>query len=594
MKLRKVMRLLDNLSLIGKFAIIFIVCIFLPLILSGLGITINNNNRIYNNEIGNLKREYQRISSDISNIFTTALRNANVIMSDSNIGGLICESYDNERDFYNTLIYRDLKWYFNKYTSPNNSITDMTIYTDNYTVTDCDLLSKIDDNARKSIWYDKLAGITNTALVVPDRYLGNQGQFDNNTVSLVKHVIYNGASAVNGYIKIDMNISEMARRLNNETDTMRFYFYNDEYKCYIDPTRKRMLFYEGGADEFIKPKDAYIIDDLISSGKYLSNWRLVGRYDMNYIKRQQRNNILMMSLVCMGLGIISLALVYLIYCSNKRRIELLKRGMHDMVSEHFNRITDEPGRDEIAELITSYNYLSDRMSALINDVYKLEVRNKSAEIERVRAELKYLQSQINPHFIFNTLSALHIEALKNNCVSLAEHVYSLASVIRRILDRTEDLRPLYEELDFIRQYLELEKFRFQTKFRYEIDADDSAMELMTPPMIIQPLVENACRHGLQGKVGLREIKISVIPRNGFLRISVRDNGKGMNEKQILELRKSLDEDGFKGHIGIKNVYKRLGLYYGDGADIHITSKENEWTDVTLIIDMDALNNVSEL
>lgn len=584
-KSNKVMKALNNLSLFAKFALIFVFCVMLPISFSGIRYTVITNRQIEDREYENLENEARRIREEIFQMFATALRNANVVLSDSAVSSMMAKSYEDEEEFYNELLDNGMKGYFDRFTSVNDDFRFMRIFVDNYTVTNSDVFSKLDETAKSSLWYSEMEQGKNL-VVAPDFYTGHHGQYDNATISLVKKKLYAAENdAPEGYIKIDMNLSRLARLLDNKNRFMSFYLYNDKYKCYIDPVKKRLLSYEGRSDEAFDGGGTFSIDDKISGGEYLSGWRLRALCDTSDLKRRQRNNVLSTFLICAVFGVIALILVYLIYCSNKRRIELLKTGMNNMVNEKFEKITDETGRDEISEMIYEYNYMTDRMSSLINDVYKLEMKNSSMEAESVKAELKYLQSQINPHFIFNTLSAMQVEALKNGCGVLAEQIYGLARLMRRIIDWTDDYRPLSEELEFIRIYLELEKFRFGDKFAYEIDAREDALRNELPIMIVQPLVENSCRHGLQDKKGQRKVYVGAVQDNGALTVTVWDNGKGIDSETLKKINDDLGNKEFEGHVGIKNVYRRLKLCFGDRAAMNISSAVNEWTRITITIDM---------
>ncbi|MGM9937290.1 MAG: sensor histidine kinase [Candidatus Ornithomonoglobus sp.] len=583
MKHSRIIRILDNRSLLMKFVLIFVLCVMVPIIYSGIHYTTITNNWIMGSELENLERENGRIREEISQQFTTALSNANVILADSNISGIISKSYSGEREFYNSFVDGGMKGYFNRYLSLDDSFISMTIFTDNYTITDCDVFEKLGEIQKNTLWYQEMKDSGKRVTVVPDIYNGYHGQVDNKTISVIERERYIGENgSIYGYIKIDMNLAKLARKLDNKNSSMTFYLYNDTYKCYIDPVKKQLFTYDGSETEKADKK-VFTVDDKLSSGEYLSGWRVAGVCNLSEIQRQCRHNTISTILVCSAFGLLALLLVYLIYCSNTRRIELLKTGMKDMVNEKFNKITDDPGRDEIAELIHAYNYMTDRMSTLINDVYKLEMKNSSMEAESVKAELKYLQSQINPHFIFNVLSAMQIEALKNNCDELAEQIYGLARLMRRMIDWTDEFRPLSEEFDFIRVYLELEKFRFRDKFTYVINADSRALSHELPIMLVQPLIENSCRHGLQGKKGLREVALSASETDGILIIIVEDNGKGISSADLKKINESFEQKDFEGHVGLKNVRRRLKLYFGDKADMQVNSEENKWTRITIRI-----------
>ena len=157
-------------------------------------------------------------------------------------------------------------------------------------------------------------------------------------------------------------------------------------------------------------------------------------------------------------------------------------------------------------------------------------------------------------------------------------------MLRRLLDWSDDSEPLSNELGFIEIYLKLEKFRFGDKFNYEINVRNGAEECSVPKMIVQPHIENACRHGLQGITGDRLLVINADLHDNVLLVSVKDNGKGIPAQKLKEINDGLESEEFKGHIGMKNVYRRLKLYFGDSADMDIRSEENKGTEIIITID----------
>lgn len=532
-----------------------------------------------------MQREFKRIKSDIEHIFDFSVRTANIISDDPNVSQLICKHYSGQNEFYREIISRNLKGYFGRYTSYDDDIESITVYAQNDSIINGEVLSNIDEMICASPWYKAASASATDVSMVIDEYRGYSAPTNDGTVCIIKRYSYNSdGNNIMAYVKLDLNMNKLARVLDNNNEHMKFYLYSAERKMLINPFDKELQPYEGDIKEYLGGGNAYVIDEKIGNGNFLGNWGLAGKYDTSYTRSLQLWNTFFMNLANLFFGIIGLAFVILIYYSNKNRIELLKNGMSEMVNERFITIPNDQGMDEIGHLISTYNYMTERMSRLINDVYKLEVKNNQIETERMRAEYRYLQSQVNPHFIFNTLSAMQISALEYNCDELADRILDLASIIRRLLDWDEDFRPLSEEIDFIRMYLNLEKLRFGDKFEYYIDTEEEALNHKLPMMLIQPLIENSCRHGLQGKRGKRALAMSVSQSGTKLYIIVEDNGKGIAPEKLQKIKAGLADKEFAGHIGLKNIYHRLKLHFGDNADMDIRSAENEWTRIVIVID----------
>lgn len=165
------------------------------------------------------------------------------------------------------------------------------------------------------------------------------------------------------------------------------------------------------------------------------------------------------------------------------------------------------GSDEIGELAVHFNTMSARLEDLIEDVYVLELQQKSLELERVCAELKYLQAQIDPHFLFNTLNGMLVMCIRNGYTELADVVRALAKIMRRMTDNSRDTVLLSEEIEFVRMVLQIEHFRFGDRLEYELCIDEAALNCTVPIMAVQGLVENACKHGIQPMSGVWAVSL---------------------------------------------------------------------------------------
>lgn len=206
-----------------------------------------------------------------------------------------------------------------------------------------------------------------------------------------------------------------------------------------------------------------------------------------------------------------------------------------------------------------------------------------------------MQSQMNPHFLFNTLNAILVVCTKNNYSDVTDIIKSLSKLPRRLLSWKEDLVTLQEEMMFIDMYLKIEKFRFRDKFEYRFDLAEEALHYKIPKMSIQPLVENACKHGIQAVQGLGLVQIKAYVGDGRLRIVISDNGKGIEPGQLREMLVAVRSENASGSsIGIRNVYRRFELYYRDQVRFDISSKLHQGTEVSFAIPIKLLEHQEEL
>lgn len=249
------------------------------------------------------------------------------------------------------------------------------------------------------------------------------------------------------------------------------------------------------------------------------------------------------------------------------------------------------GPSEIRFLEQSLNSmkasLKDRIATLDENA-QLEKRIHQQELQQVkvkreldRARLLTLQAQINPHFLFNAMNTISRTALFEDADRTAELVTDLAGIFRYMLDQRTTVR-MEEELEFIRKYLKIQKIRFGERLEYEILSNEEVHSILIPPLIIQPLVENAIIHGLEPLEdgGFVKVVLESIKRKLF--ITVQDSGVGITESdksQVLQENQAVDNS----HIGMTNVLERIKLYYGTRAKMEIEQAEPKGTVIRLTL-----------
>jgi two-component system LytT family sensor kinase len=206
---------------------------------------------------------------------------------------------------------------------------------------------------------------------------------------------------------------------------------------------------------------------------------------------------------------------------------------------------------------------------------RIEMNLEQNQQHLLKARMDALTSQINPHFLFNTLNT--VSSLIRFDPDMARGVVlKLSNILRRLLRKHETFVPLREELDFIDDYLDIEVIRFgPDKLQIFKEVDDETLDAFVPSMLLQPIVENAIKHGLAPRLAGGQIHIRTKHRDGRLLIEIDDNGMGMSNERLLEV--------YGGGIGISNVHERLRLLYGDHFEMDIRSQEGEGTQIRIEI-----------
>jgi CHASE3 domain sensor protein len=254
-------------------------------------------------------------------------------------------------------------------------------------------------------------------------------------------------------------------------------------------------------------------------------------------------------------------------------------------------------KDELGDLIHLFNHLTEKHRVLVGNMYEQEIR-------LTRTELKFLQSQINPHFLYNTLDSIYWTAKEHEEEMIGDMAYNLSKFFRLSLQKGKDEFTINETLEHLEYYIRIQQLRFGERFSYTVEIEESCREIKLAKLLIQPLIENAFIHGLEKRSSGGELKLNISLKqrdplqNGqeaMLNIDVINNGPGISEDRLYYIQRelskiTLNENGqISNHeenesddlFGLKNVKSRIILVYGNKANLSINSRKDAGTCVTL-------------
>lgn len=288
--------------------------------------------------------------------------------------------------------------------------------------------------------------------------------------------------------------------------------------------------------------------------------------------------IIAMGIICyILLFCLSLFITSIITDPLKQLLESIKKVRAGDFSQQV-RFTNE---DEIGELGRGYNGMISYIKDLIERVYKLQIREREAE-------LNALQAQINPHFLYNTLDTIFWKAERNQVPEISEMVLALSRIFRLSLNRGNELTTVAQEQELVQEYLKLQQMRFQRKLTYDIDIDPKLLDKKIPKLIIQPFVENAIIHGIEELESGGHLQINGRLEQERMIFTITDNGVGMDDQKINDIlarnpNQQENPVGVSGGYAIKNVLERLELYYSSNHELKFTSTPGKGTTVTINI-----------
>ncbi len=285
-------------------------------------------------------------------------------------------------------------------------------------------------------------------------------------------------------------------------------------------------------------------------------------------------------------GSVLVSLVLIVFLSNHfaQRVERFKGEMEKAAHGERELAPDIGGNDEISELYRYLNSMIADIDNLTSRVYESRLEQEQLRTRQREAEFKMLASQINPHFLYNTLESIRMKAYAAGDTEVADMVKMLSKLMRRNTEIRDTLVSLRSELILTEYYLKIQNYRFGDAIRYKFWVDEEAEELTILPLLLQPIVENAFVHGLKDRRAGGQITVRVELAEA-LRITIADNGCGIPTQKLTEIRQQLSEydPASQSHIGVANVNQRIKLYYGGQYGISIQSEDGDGTQVTLTL-----------
>lgn len=318
------------------------------------------------------------------------------------------------------------------------------------------------------------------------------------------------------------------------------------------------------------------------TNKYISQCQVNELHVFAYMPKKRAKDIsfiVWVSLLAIGvlLFLIGEFFVHFRLIHFSRRLETLLTGMERVKKGNLKiqlEIEKEKRKDELDIIGEYFNQMCKDLDTYIQKSYL-------AEIEQKNAEMSALQSQINPHFLYNTLESIRMKAICNGDREVGKMLYGLAVIFRSQI-KEENVITIARELHYCKKYLELFEFRYQNKFRFELECKEEWMEYAVIKFIVQPIIENYFVHGIRLKDDDNLLRILVREEEKTMVILVEDNGMGMTQENIKQKNEELQKESIQtSSIGIINVQRRIQAAYGKGYGIYLEAREERGLRVIL-------------
>ncbi|ANY65616.1 histidine kinase [Paenibacillus sp. BIHB 4019] len=576
------MYFLNNIRLRNKMFLVYFLGVIAPIILTNAIFYNIITENVKEQRINDIDRAVEQIKNEFQLMVDQGVGLSSFFYADYKTNEVLNMNFTHTEDYVEAYdLY--LRSILNNYSPFSSSLQNKTIYVDNPTLLNSGNIGILSDEVREEAWY-KLWLKDASSQPVFVRIEDPEGQFQ--SFSLLRRMDYFAdRMAKEKLIKIDfktIDIMEIFSNLNVKGD---MYLLGPGDR--IEYTTNRAINWQDNAEHLyssLKSDNLIQFEKGYGSISYLRGWKVVGTINEHeIIKEELKSRYFIVWSGCVMMIVPTVIILIITRSINVRIIEILKH-MKKVKTQNFQMINYGEARDEIGQLTLEFNNMIMQIKTLINDVYITAIQKKSLELERRKAQLNALQSQINPHFLFNALETIRMRSLLKHEKETAKMIQSMAMILRSSLTWNKEWVTVEEELGFIMCFLDIQKYRFEDKLKYHVEVEPEARACVIPKMVFLPFVENASIHGIEPLKKGGGIDIRIGMEEDFVVFSVKDNGIGMNEEQVSKLYDYLKGEELIGdRIGIQNVIYRGKMLYGDRIVFEVHSRPGEGTRIVLKI-----------
>lgn len=490
--------------------------------------------------------------------------------------------------------YTDMREYLRLY----KDISNIRLYTDNATLLNNWELINPSSAIKESQWYQRAQRYDS---LVGWEYIEDERD-QRNYLSLVRKIELEGSSKI-GVLVINVNSHQLTSILSQESfDTM---IVDDQDNIIAanrsDRTGKKLADVSfdtkllgqgsGSYEAEVDGEASKIVIEELKPQASRNALRIISVFSIDSIVKEP-NRVIKLSITVIAVSVLlAFLIIYSFSSLFSRRLLQLSRHINRVSTGDFDTSLKIDGKDEIALLARQFNSMVRSINDLMYEVQESNDQNSLLEQKQNDIRFKMLASQINPHFLFNALESIRMEAHMKGQVEIARVVRLLGKMMRSNLEVGRSKILLSQELEVVRCYLDIQQFRYEDRLKYQFIVDPAVESLYIPPLIVQPLVENAVIHGLDNTMDGAMVTVNIKREQNHAVFTITDNGAGITPDKLEQIRYTLEvrDEQEEARIGLRNVHDRLKLSYGVEYGLNIESRMNEGTSITFRIPMEDIN-----
>ncbi|PWU66631.1 cache domain-containing sensor histidine kinase [Gracilibacillus dipsosauri] len=575
----------------NKLFISFVLVVFIPVIIIG-GYLTNELRQVALEEAEKQATiNMERVKERTLEVLKVPVYLADNISIDKRFIQLVNKEYQSVYDVVDAYWqYDTLKYYQDMYSS---EISNIRFYMDNPTLLNNWEIIPVSKELKGKDWYQHAMNKDPTPHWL---YLKDETKNNYYYLSLVRKIT-SSEFDTNGLLVINVNTKTLNRILSQESEPILLV---DEQNDVIATNQKEFrgkklnsiltapevmegelgIFQDVTSDESKR-----IFVDEISLEKSDNKLRIISIIsDETIVQNAQHFGKMGATVVMIS---VSVALIIIYYLSKllSNRLIILTKQINQVAKGNFETSIVIDGNDEIGMLSKQLDVMVSNTRNLLAEVYESNKQKRLLERRQNEIKFKMMASQINPHFLFNCLESIRMEAHYKGEKEIARVIKLLGKLMRNSIEVGSGKIKLESEIEVIEWYLEIQKFRYDERLNYYLDIDPDTRDFLIPPLIIQPLVENSVIHGLEGNRSGGTIHVKTQLVEGGLYVEVSDNGIGITKQKLDAIIASLSEKEEKSgvRIGLRNVHQRIQLTYGARTGLSIQSIPNVGTNISFHI-----------
>lgn len=573
-----------RLKLNKKFLLMYVFCVIFPLVITDAILF----RFVFDAEISN--QSYDRdiaiegYFNYLENLNSYDSSVASAIDLNKNLNSFINTKYSDPYEFYDALTNTVTYSYF-------TTLTDLkwdriVIYSDNRTMLSGNYFHNLSE-AQGEVWYRRFinSGRNEAVYAYYDMDPIN-ATADRNRFVYVRRML-NTKSDVEKIITIEHKLSRIQSEIQDIPVNCSMYLCCDDYVIYSN--REINVDYQSLVNRsLIEPYKT--VKEVEIGG---TTFKVYAFSDEVTITTIIGNNWPIVVAILFFTLLIPIVTMKLLERSITERITILGKAFGEGSNDYFQPIKEIKGSDEISDLMHNYNRIVEINNELTNTIYKDKLREQESDLARKNAELLALQSQINPHFLFNALESIRMHSVLKGETETAEMVQKLAVMERQNVEWHDDSVTIEEEEGFIDAYLQLQSYRFGERISFNIDISEDCKKILIPKLTLVTFVENACVHGIESKSAQGWIFVRVYKEEKNLVIEVEDTGDGMEEADVEALQEkinnvTIDMVRAAKHVGILNACLRIKMMFKDQVKFTIESEKGIGMSVIITIPSDLI------